>query len=213
MKCGLPLGYRLVNPRRVNQMPAPVPDLDVRVHELLAGGDGSSAAELVLREMGPAVLRYVRSSLRNEELAADAFSEFAEDLWKGLGSFRGESSLKTWAFRVAWSAICRVRNDGWERRRAPLSRGRASALAEDLRTRTPVILERQARALESIRARLSIEEQSLLALRIDQGLSWDEIAAVVASEGEPVHAPALAKRFQRLKERIALLAREDGLMD
>jgi RNA polymerase sigma-70 factor (ECF subfamily) len=189
------------------------PDLDVRVRRLLTAGDPSSAAELAIRELGPPVIRFVRSSLRDEELAADAFSEFAEDLWKGLSSFRGDASVRTWAFRVAWHAVLRVRNDAWQRRRTPISQGPASALANRMLTATPIVLERQARALDSVRARLSIEEQSLLALRVDQELSWAEVAEVLASEGEQVQVDALMKRFQRLKERIAVLAREDGLME
>jgi len=194
-------------------MEGPQQDLDARVRRLLADGDVAAASELAVRELGPVALRFVRSAVRDEELAADAFSEFAEDLWMGLPAFRGDSSLRTWAFRVAWNAILRVRNDAWQRRRTPLSRGRASELAEQLRTRTPVVLERQARALAALRSKLTVEEQSLLALRVDQGLPWAEVAEVIAADGKPVQVDALMKRFQRLKERIALLAREDGLVE
>jgi RNA polymerase sigma-70 factor (ECF subfamily) len=189
------------------------PDLDGRVHGLVAAGKVDEGAELVLRELGPAVLRYLRSTVRDEELAADAFSEFAEGLWTGLPTFRGESSLKTWSFRVAWNAVLRVRNDAWQRRRTPLSRGRPSGLAEQVRTRTPVVRERQARALDALRARLSVDEQSLLALRVDQELPWAEVAAILSVEGEPVNVEALMKRFQRLKDRIAEMARQEGLVD
>ena len=189
------------------------PAIDKRVHGLVADGDVDLASELVLRELGPAILRYVRSAVRDEELAADAFSEFAEDLWMGLPAFRGDSSLKTWAYRVAWNAVLRVRNDTWQRRRTPLSRGRASGLADQLRTCTPVVRERQAKALEALRAKLSLGDQSLLALRVDQGLSWSEVAEIVATDGEPVQVDALMKRFQRLKERIGIMARDEGLVD
>jgi RNA polymerase sigma-70 factor (ECF subfamily) len=194
-------------------MAVPKPAIDERVHGLVAGGDVDLASELVLRELGPAILRYVRSALRDEELAADAFSEFAEGLWMGLPAFRGDSSLKTWAYRVAWNAVLRVRNDTWQRRRTPLSRGRASGLADQLRTCTPVVRERQAKVLAALRAKLSLEDQSLLALRVDQGLSWAEVAEVVATDGEPVQVDALMKRFQRLKERIGIMARGEGLVD
>jgi RNA polymerase sigma-70 factor (ECF subfamily) len=194
-------------------MAAEPKDVDVRVRHLVAEGRVEAASEVVLRELGPDVLRYVRSTIRDEELAADAFSEFAENLWRGLPGFRGEASLRTWAFRVAWNAMLRVKNDTWQRRRVGLSRGPASALADELRTHTPVVLDRQVRVLDSLRSRLSLEEQGLLALRVDQGLSWAEVAEVVASEGEPVRVQALEKRFQRLKERIAEMARAEGLVE
>ena len=109
--------------------------LDDRVMSLLGGREAAAASELVIRDLGPGILRCVRS----------------------------------------------------------------------------VVRERQTRALGAIRARLTVEEQSLLALRVDQGLSWGDVAAVLAAEGDPVNPDALAKRFQRLKDRIAEKAREDGL--
>jgi RNA polymerase sigma-70 factor (ECF subfamily) len=185
--------------------------LDDRVRRLLAAGDADGAAEAAIRGLGQAVQRYQRSALRDEALAADAFSEFAEDLWRGLPEFRGDASLKTWAFRLAWHAVLRVRDDAWQRRRRPLSAGPAAAV-ERLRTRTPVVRERRARALESLRARLSLEDQSLMVLRVDQALSWADIAQIVAEDGQPVAADALMKRFQRLKDRLAGMAREEGLV-
>jgi len=188
-------------------------DLEARVRRLLQKGDAAAAAGTVIRELGPSLLRYVRSALLDEEIAADAFADVAEDLWRGLPEFRWECSLRTWALRIAWHAILSVRSDAWQRRRVPLSRGPASALAEDLRTRTPVVRERRSRVLDGLRSRLTPEEQSLLALRIDQGLSWSEVAEVLSADGEAVQSDALAKRFQRLKERIAEMARAEGLVE
>lgn len=188
-------------------------ELGAEVRERLVAEDAAGAAELVIRVLGPAILRFTRAVAREEALAADGFSEFAEDLWRGLPSFRGDASVKTWAYRIAWRAVMRVCADAWQRRRVPLSGSPASRLAEDVRSRTPVVLERQARALETLRARLTVEEQALLTLRVDQGLSWAEVAAVLSGEGEPVQADALAKRYQRLKERLAELAHREGLVE
>src|SRR5512134_3090953 len=87
-----------------------------RVQQLLAAGDTSAAATEALRALGPEILRFLRSVLRNEEDAADAFSHFAERLWRGLSSFRGQSSLRTWAFRIAWNSALTLRSDAWHRR-------------------------------------------------------------------------------------------------
>jgi len=64
-----------------------------------------------------------------------------------------------------------------------------------------------------LRAGLTPEEQSLLALRVDQGLEWAEVAAVLAGEGQAPSPAALMKRFERLRERLGKLARERGLLD
>jgi RNA polymerase sigma-70 factor (ECF subfamily) len=50
-------------------------------------------------------------------------------------------------------------------------------------------------------------------LRIDQGLAWEEIAQVVATEGAEPDAALLRKRFERLKERLSKLARDRGLVE
>jgi RNA polymerase sigma-70 factor (ECF subfamily) len=73
-------------------------------------------------------------------------------------------------------------------------------------------VERQRTALDALRETLTPEEQTLLHLRIDQALSWDEIALVFGKDGSSVEAATLRKRFERLKERLAALARERGLV-
>ncbi len=189
------------------------PTVEQRIRERAAGGDVDGASTEALRALGPSMLRYLRSMLRDEDAAVDAFSQFAENLWKGLATFRWDSSLRTWAFRLAYNAALNVRAEAWRRRARPFATGEASRIAEEVRTKTVIRVERQRQALDVLREALTDDERSLLALRVDQGLSWAEIAAVVSSEGRPVDANTLTKRFERLKERLAVMAREQGLLD
>jgi len=182
-----------------------------RVQELLIRGDVAGASTEALRDLGPGVLRYLRSVLQDEELAADAFSQFAENLWRGLPTFRGDASLRTWAFRIAWNVAASAQRDPWCRNRADLSAGMASGLADEIRTKTAVRRAREDEALDRLRQALTREEQSLLALRLDQGLSWAEIADVVSVDGERVQPATLMKRYERLKERMREMARREGL--
>jgi RNA polymerase sigma-70 factor (ECF subfamily) len=48
---------------------------------------------------------------------------------------------------------------------------------------------------------------------VDQGLSWDEVAGVLAEGGAPARPDALMKRFERLKDRLGKMARDRGLVD
>ncbi len=184
--------------------------LDVRLKALVSAGDGHAAATEAMRALGPKILGYLRSVLRDECDAGDAFSLFAENLWRGIGSFRGESSFKTWAFKIAWNAALNVKNDAWNRLGRRFQTGEASQVAEEIRTKTASRLERQRTALDAIRETLSPEEQTLLVLRIDQQLPWEDIAEVLSTGGASIEAPALRKRFERLKERLAKLLREQG---
>jgi RNA polymerase sigma-70 factor (ECF subfamily) len=187
--------------------------LDERVAELLLARDTEAAATEALRELGPTILRYLRSLLRDEADARDAFSQFAENLWKGLPGFRREASLRTWAFRLAWHAALNIRDEAWRRRRERLATSAASRLADEIGTRTMVRVERQRRALEVLRESLSVEDRSLLVLRVDQALPWNEIAEILAAEGKPAEPAALMKRFERLKDRLARMAKDQGLVD
>jgi RNA polymerase sigma-70 factor (ECF subfamily) len=188
-------------------------DIEARVGDLLAADDRPAAATAAIQEFGPPVLRYLRSLLRDEDDASDAFSVFAENVWRGLPTWRGEGSLRAWAFRLAWNGAMNLKNEAWRRRGRRFFSGEASALAEEIRTRSHVKVERQRNALDKLRESLDAEEISLLTLRIDQKLSWAEIADVTATDGQRVEPAALMKRFERLKGRLAKMAKEQGLLD
>ena len=188
-------------------------EIEARIRDLLAADDRPAAATAAIQEFGPPVLRYLRSLLRDEDDASDAFSVFAENVWRGLPTWRGEGSLKAWAFRLAWNGAMNLKNEAWRRRGRRFFSGEASALAEEIRTRSHVKVERQRNALDTLRESLDVEEISLLTLRIDQKLSWAEIADVTAIDGQRVEAAALMKRFERLKARLAKMAKDQGLLE
>lgn len=190
-----------------------VPEIEDRVRALLAAEDRPGAATAAIQEYGPPVLRYLRSLLRDEDDASDAFSIFAENVWRGLPTWRGEGSLKAWCFRLAWNAATNLRNEAWRRRGRRFFTGEASALVEEIRTRSHLKVERQRQALDKLRESLEAEEVSLLTLRVDQKLSWAEIADVVSAYGERVEPAALMKRFERLKGRLARMAKDQGLIE
>lgn len=188
-------------------------ELDARVRALLEGDDPREAAALTIRTLGPPILRYLRAILRDEDDTKDAFSHWAESVWRGLPGFRWESALQTWAHRLAFHAALALRDDAWRRRAARLETSAASRLAENLRTKTAVKAERQLAVLRQLRDELTLEEQTLLQLRVDQGLSWVAIAAVLAGEGEQLDPGTLAKRYERLKARLGKRLRRARLGD
>ena len=185
---------------------------DERVVRLVAAGNARQAATQVIQTHGPTVLRYLRALLRDEGTVDDAFSLFGEWVWRGIASFRGEAPLRSWALGVAWNAAQRVRDEAWQKHKARLSTGFASRLVAKVRTTTPGTLERRAEGLDRLRGELAPEDQNLLVLRLDQELAWEEIAVVLSGGGAPVKPSALRKRFERLKERMARRAREQGLL-
>ncbi len=176
-----------------------------------ARDDGEAAA--VIREHGPAILRYLRALLREEAMASDAFSLTTEWIWRSMPTFRGTSSVRTWAFGIAWNAARRLREDPWHWRRELLHSSTASRLAAEVQTASAQEVEHRADRLAELRRELTPDEQNLLVLRIDQGLDWKEIAEVVSASGERVSEAALRKRFERTKAKISKLAKERGIIE
>ena len=186
---------------------------EAKVQALLAAGDHDGAAAAAIRWLGPKVLGYLRSILRDDHDAADAFSAFAEDLWLGMRAYRGEASFRTWAYKLAWCAAMHVRTDAWKRLGRRFVTGEASRIAEEVRTRSVLRNEHQRRQLDKLRESLEPEEQTLLFLRLDQELEWKDVAIVLSGEGPPIDAATVRKRFERLKERLAKLAKDQGLAE
>ncbi len=182
--------------------------LEQRVRALTATGQASAAATHVIQALGPDLLRYLRSLLQDEEEAADAFSHFAELLWRALPGMPARDSLRTWCFHLAWQAALDL-----QRGAALHPAGEATAVAAQVRTRTVVRAARRVDALSRLRETLAPDEQSILALRLDQQFSWEEIAEFLSLDGAPVEPREVEARYAAIRERLAALARDRGLLE
>lgn len=180
---------------------------EARLRTLLETGDVKGAATGAIREYGPELLRYLRSLLASEADAQEAFSAACERLWRSLPEFRGDASLRTWCFRLAWSAAADLKKEAWTVRGRTLQTDEAAGLADDGKTRSWLRAERLRLSLAELRQALTLEEEGLLRLRVDQGLSWAECAEVLAAGGRRPTVEALMKRFERVKARLGALAR------
>ena len=165
-------------------------ELERRLRALHLAGDMGATATLVIREYGPEVLGLLVAVLRNHDEAAEVFAEFCEDLWAGLPRFRWESSMRTWAYTLARHAAHAFRRDPHRRRRVPLSQHpEVAELEAQVRTTTVTYLRSEVKDhVSRLRESLDPDEQTLLVLRIDRQMSWNEIA-VVMGEGDR-NAPA-----------------------
>jgi RNA polymerase sigma-70 factor (ECF subfamily) len=97
-----------------------------------------------------------------------------------------------------------------QRREVPLSAApEVAGMMERVRTETAVHLKTETRdRFREIRDALDPDDRTLLILRIDRGLSWNETARVLADEEHvddaelPRLAARLRKRFERLKAKV-----------
>lgn len=153
------------------------------------------AVTIAIRGYGPELLGYLNALLRNPVEADDVFSTACEHMWTGVQRFSWQSSFRTWAYTVTRNACVSYVRGGRRHRVSPLSSTAMDALAIEIRSQTATFMRTETKdRLAEIRNALEPDDQSLLILRIDRKLAWDEIAIVLDTP-----APTLRKRFERLK--------------
>jgi RNA polymerase sigma-70 factor (ECF subfamily) len=181
---------------------------------LCAAGELAAAAGRAVESYGPEVLGFLVATLRDEELAGEAFARAAEALWKGLASFRFEATVRTWFYTLGRNAAARVKRDQKRRREDPLDPSAEIVAAVRSRTMAHLRTEVKDRFAE-IRASLDPDDQALLVLRVDRGLEWSEVARVMAGDDEDLRrvAARLRKRFQLLKDELRRRAVAAGLVE
>src|SRR4051812_6350764 len=104
-------------PSEIPVRPRPSPE-DGRRIEALRGRDEAAFAALVA-EYGPAMLRVARQLVRDRAVAEEVVQEAWVGVLRGIASFEGRSSLKTWVFTILTNtAKTRAEREG---RTVPLS--------------------------------------------------------------------------------------------
>jgi len=184
-------------------------------------GDFRAVTTIALERYGPEILGILTARLRSAADAADVFSLFAEDLWRGLPGFQWRCSLRAWAYRIARNACVRWASAGERRpeRNVSMEQGGVLELADRVRSSTRVHQRTEVKSeVRRLREELPELDQMLIILRIDKALEWHDI--VVALSDEDLDGPALKReaarfrnRFQGATERLRELARARGIRD
>lgn len=194
-------------------------DLEAEIRALHAAGDLRGAARRAVEGYGPEVLRFLVSTLRDEDQASDVFADACEDLWRGLPGFAWRASLRTWFYTLARHAAARFRRSPHRRPGRHVALSEISEIAAEVRTRTITLLRTEARdKLDELRGSLDEEDHQILVLRVARGMEWQEVARVLgpadADDQTLVREAArLRKRFQLVKARLRERARSAGLLD
>jgi RNA polymerase sigma-70 factor, ECF subfamily len=137
--------------------------------------------------------------------AEDLVQETLAGAFRGLGSFEGRSSLKTWLARILIRQNARRhRSAGTRPAEVPLDE---AAEAEDIAQTTPSqeATETRIDIMAAIRA-LRPDSREIIVLREVEGLSYDEIAEVLDVPRGTVESRLFRARRQlqeRLKDYIA----------
>lgn len=153
-------------------------------------------------EHSDAIFRLALSVVRDRALAEDVAQEVLVKAWLALPSFRGESSIRSWLLRITHNtAISTLR-----RRRAvvldphdlPERQTRVDRSVE-ARVQDHVVMDDFVTALET----LDELSRSIVVLRELEGLSYEEISAVLA-----VPMPTVKTRLLRARRRLGNVLRD-----
>lgn len=139
-----------------------------------------SALAALYPELAPAVHRFLRDLLRDDALAADALQEAFVRAFRRIATVPRGTRLAAWVFGIARNVSLELRKARGRARRVLVQEDpRIACRVVDLRARSPEaqLLDREAvvvvtRAL----AQLPEDRRAALLLRLDHGLSYDEIA-------------------------------------
>ena len=184
------------------------------IRSLHAAGDHAAALTAALQLYGSELYSFLRALGGDDDLAAEAFAELGEDVWRGLPSFRWQSSLRSWLYTLARNALNQLRRDPRRRVERNLPLSVAPDVEAVLRTATRDIQRTEVKdEFRLLREQLDPEEHELLLLRLDRDLTWREIARITGGDDNlDTRAAALRKKFERAKERLKKLALDRGLI-
>lgn len=133
---------------------------------------------------------------KDEDEVADLFQDILVNLWKGFPKFRGDSSPKTWIYRVSLNTCISVeRKKKRKGETVPLDMNinLYDDTAEDMK---------QVRMLQDRISRLGPFDRAIVLLWLEN-LSYDEIGAIVG-----ITAKNVSVRLVRIREQLKNMSDE-----
>ena len=183
--------------------------------ELRAGSEG--AFSYLLGVYQTPVFDLVSHIVENRSDAADVLQDVFVKVFRRIGQFQGDSSLKTWIYRIAIHEASNHRRSWLRRfRREPVSLD-AETMAQPLaqsREDTPYQMleksERQALVRRAL-ASLAPPYRTVVVLREIEGLSYEEIAQVLGVAEGTVKS-RLVRGRELLRRKLAGYGAPSGII-
>jgi RNA polymerase sigma-70 factor (ECF subfamily) len=152
--------------------------------------------ERIVREHKGTIYTVCYMFSKDEDEVADLFQDILVNLWKGFAGFRGESSPRTWIYRVSLNTC--ISADRKKKRRGEsipldMSINLFDDSAEDLK---------QIRMLQERISRLGPFDRAIVLLWLEN-LTYEEIGAIVG-----ITAKNVSVRLYRIKEQLRNMSDE-----
>lgn len=170
------------------------------------GGDRAAFRE-IYQLYRDRVFRLVFYSLNERALAEDVLQAVFLKIYRGLASFRFESAPATWIYRIALNE-CMNQNRRHRPEHVPIESilGSGEEIAYDAPPDDQHARSELQRIVEQTVSDLPSKLRSVVVLRYVQGLSYDEIAAVLGCAPGTV-ASRLSRALTELETRLRPLRR------
>ena len=147
----------------------------------------------LIKEHQGLIYKVTKLYTNSKEDAEDLYQDIVYQLWKSLGTFRNESKISTWIYRIALNAsITHLRK---EKRK-----GSQLAVTEELLNKEDTkdnLQEEQFETMYAYLKKLNEVEKGIVFLYLE-GKSYDEIAAITGFTASNV-----GTRLSRIKQKIS----------
>ena len=150
----------------------------------------------IVREHKTTIYTVCYMFANDREEVEDLFQEVLIALWRGLESFRGESTLRSWIYRISLNTC--ISADRKKRRRA-------DSVRLDMNINLFADTDddsRQAQMLRQRIGRLGVFDRAIILLWLEN-LSYEEIGAIVG-----ISAKNVSVRLVRIREQLKNMSNE-----
>ncbi len=153
--------------------------------ELLKQGDEAAFRQLVEKNQDK-VYNTCLGFIRNQEEADDLTQEVFIEIYKSINTFRGESKLTTWMYRIAVTKSLEYLRSRKRKKRFAVLKSLVYSEDESFKDipdyiHPGILLENQERAKILLQAIDRLPENQRIAFTLSkiEGLSYEEIAAII----------------------------------
>jgi RNA polymerase sigma-70 factor (ECF subfamily) len=182
-----------------------------RIIALQAGSE--EAFDWLIACYAPSVFRLAARILRDPADAADAVQDIFLKVFRGIGQFQGDSSLKTWIFRIAVNTAAN-QNRWWRRHKEQEfsldaeengAGEKSFVVADHAPDPFESLLSRETQEMvQTAMSRLPESSRTMLVLREMEGLSYEEMAGILHISLGTVKS-RLARARHSLKHELELM--------
>jgi len=148
---------------------------------------------------GPRLYLLALSMLGNRHDAEDVVQDTFAGAFGGLGGFQGRASLKTWLTRILVNKVVKLRRRGRLRKTSQIDDAGEPTSEAPARRTTETGRSDMRMDMQAMIGRLSEEHRAVILLREMQGMTYDEIATVLAVPRGTVESRLFRAR-QKLRE-------------